>query len=73
MEPVACNCRVQPENRHSRHLRRIGALAIVYVIGSAPCHDRAHGPLDHFATGAMANFRTVSEAPAQPLNPLHHC
>ena len=47
----------------------VGALAIVYVIGSALVTTE-RGPLDHFAVGAMADFRTVSDAPAQPLTPL---
>ena len=47
----------------------VGALAIVYVIGSALVTTE-RGPLDHFATGAMSDFRTLSDAPAQPLNPL---
>ena len=47
----------------------VGALAIVYVIGSALVTTE-RGGLDHFATGAMSDFRSVSDAPSQPVGPL---
>lgn len=47
----------------------VGLVGILYVIGSAlvSSHD---GPLDSFATGAMAKFQTVEQAPDQPLTPI---
>ena len=47
----------------------IGALAILYVIFSSFVSS-AHGPLDSYAVGTMAKFRTVPEAPDQPQNTL---
>ena len=47
----------------------VGVLSIVYVIGSALVSSDP-GPLDSFATGAMSDFRTVSDPPDQPLTAL---
>ncbi|MGX6648489.1 TlpA family protein disulfide reductase [Maricaulaceae bacterium MS644] len=47
----------------------IGFATIVYVIGAALVSSES-GPLDTFAVGAMSKFRTVSDAPDQPLTTL---
>ena len=47
----------------------IGALAVVYVMFSALVTQQ-RGGLDSFAVGAMSEFRTVSDAPPQPLGEL---
>lgn len=47
----------------------IGLGAIVYVIISALVSSES-GPLDSFATGTMGDFRTVSDAPDQPLTTI---
>jgi thiol-disulfide isomerase/thioredoxin len=47
----------------------IGLATIVYVIGSALVSSES-GPLDSYAVGPMSKFRTVSEAPDQPLTTL---
>jgi thiol-disulfide isomerase/thioredoxin len=47
----------------------IGFFGVAYVIVSALIHSE-DGPLDSFATGAMGDFRTVSDAPDQPLTTL---
>ncbi|MGJ3232447.1 MAG: TlpA family protein disulfide reductase [Oceanicaulis sp.] len=47
----------------------VGLSAIVYVIGSALVSSDP-GAMDAFAVGPMSGFRTVSDAPDQPLTTL---
>jgi thiol-disulfide isomerase/thioredoxin len=47
----------------------IGVLAVLYVIISALVTTE-RGPLDAVAVGTMSEFRTLSDAPGQPLNEL---
>ena len=47
----------------------LGALGVLYVIFSSFVSS-SHGPLDSFARGEMAAFRTVPTPPDQPLNTL---
>jgi len=47
----------------------IGVLAVLYVIISALVTTQ-RGPLESVAVGTMSDFRTISDAPAQPLNEL---
>lgn len=47
----------------------VGVAGILYVITSALVSSES-GPLDSFAVGEMSGFRTVSDAPEQPLTAL---
>jgi len=47
----------------------VGLAGIVYVIGAALVSSE-NGPLDSYATGEMSGFRSVSDAPDQPLTTL---
>lgn len=47
----------------------IGLLGIVYVIGAALVTSEP-GEMDAYAVGTMAEFQSVSEPPAQPLDEL---
>jgi thiol-disulfide isomerase/thioredoxin len=47
----------------------IGVLAVLYVILSALVTTE-RGPMEAVAVGTMSDFRTISDAPGQPLNEL---
>lgn len=47
----------------------VGLICIAYVLSSALISSEP-GPLDSFARGTMSDFRSVSDAPDQPLTTL---